>query len=37
MSNSQKTALVVDDELDDLEALRVPLAADGFNVLTASE
>jgi response regulator RpfG family c-di-GMP phosphodiesterase len=37
MSNKQKTALVVDDEFDDLEALRVPLSADGFNVLTASD
>jgi DNA-binding response OmpR family regulator len=37
MSKKQRTALVVDDEFDDLEALRASLAADGFDVLTASD
>ena len=36
MLNKKKTALVVDDEFDDLEALRGPLAADGFDILAAS-
>ncbi len=35
--NDRKTALVVDDEAEDLEALRGPLVADGFCVLTATD
>ena len=37
VSKRQKTALVVDDEFDDLEALRAPLAANGFDVFPAKD